>query len=104
MKANEITIEKDNFRFTTDCVAPGKHYKFAMIRGRRMPNSAAQAKFFVDRRITLDVLNMDDVEYLEQLLNKHGYAGEYRYTKSKRWVRLTNIDDLYSAVKKEFNV
>jgi hypothetical protein len=49
------------------------------------------------------VLNLDDVELIENLLNKHNLNGNYKYTKTKIWVRLINENDFKLALKKEYN-
>jgi len=103
MKASEINFkEKNNFLFNTGSWAPRSHYKNVMSTGRLLPCSKAQARFFVQNNIALDVLNNKDVENIEALLHKHGFVGDYTYTKSKRWVRLINQNDLHLALKNEY--
>ena len=82
----------------------GSHYTGVMTLGRVLPSTAAQARYFLHKGIVLDVLNSKDVEIVESLLNKHGFEGDYKYTKSKSWVRLQNTDDLSSAIKAEFSI
>lgn len=72
--------------------------------GAVFPSTKAQAKYFVSQDICLDVLNFEDVQKVESILNKHGFAGDYKYTKSKTWVRLQNTSDLHKALKIEFNL
>ena len=79
------------------------HYKELMKLGRCLPSTPSQAKFFVSNEIRLDILNSRDVLMVETILNKHGYEGDYKFTKSTKWVRLQNNDDLIKAVQLEFN-
>lgn len=103
MKANEImfvTVSANYFSANTK----GGQYKQSMRWGSVFPSTKAQAKFFIKERIQMGVLNNKDVERIEYLLNKHGFSGEYKYTKSREWVRLVNYNDLYSALEKEYNI
>lgn len=104
MKANELDLKKDGFLFNTKTRPARSHYKFIMKMGGILPETKAQAKFFVSNGICLDVLNFDDVLNIEQILNRHGFLGNYVYTKSKRWVRLVNNSDLNLALKLEFQL
>ena len=105
MKANEL-VEMPNDRFTMSVnIYPAKsHYKSIMVLGRVFPSTPAQARFFISKGVCLDVLTRRDVEILERFLNKHGFEGKYRYTKSKLFARLQNDYDLYLALKKEFEL
>lgn len=103
MKANEIIWrETQTFIFSTNEHPAGSHYKFVMRLGRVMPTTKAQARVFVQERQNFDVLNNVDVDRIEALMSKHGYSGEYKYTKSRRWVRLTNPEALHDALRKEY--
>lgn len=104
MKATELNLERNGYNSTCITKKSGSHYKFLMRLGRVFPSTKAQAKHFVSQQVSLDALNMDDVETIETLLNKHSMEGSYRYTKSKIWVRLQNYNDLYDALKLEFNL
>mgnify|MGYP006446943669 CR=1 FL=1 len=104
MKTQEINLKKDGYNFNCGSYAAGSHYKDVMGAGRLFPITKAQAKFFLKEGVILDVLNADDVEVVENILNKHGFSGRYKYTKSKTWVRLMNDLDLHRAIKKEFNL
>jgi hypothetical protein len=105
MKANEL-VEMPNDRFTMSVnFYPAKsHYKQTMLLGRAFPTTATQARFFISKGVCLDVLTRQDVELLERFLNKHGFEGKYRYTKSKLFARLQNGYDLHLALKKEFGL
>lgn len=105
MKANEL-VEMPNDRFTMSVnFYPAKsHYKQTMLLGRAFPTTATQARFFISKGVCLDVLTRQDVELLERFLNKHGFEGKYRYTKSKLFARLQNDYDLHLALKKEFGL
>lgn len=105
MKANEL-VEMPNDRFTMSVnFYPAKsHYKQTMLLGRAFPTTATQARFFISKGVCLDVLTRQDVELLERFLNKHGFEGKYRYTKSKSFARLQNDYDLHLALKKEFGL
>lgn len=105
MKANEIIWnEKKNFIFNTNEYAAGSHYKYLMRLGRVMPTTKAQAKVFINENLNFDALNNVDVDRIEALMSKHGYEGEYKYTGSRRWVKLVNVNDLYEALGKEYNL
>lgn len=103
MKANEIVWKSLCNRYFSANAKSGQ-YKQSMKWGSVFPTTKAQAKYFIEERVQMDVLNNKDVERIEYLLNKHGYTGEYRFTKSRGWVRLENYEDLYSALKKEYNI
>ena len=102
MKASKLKLEKTGYNFSTNTYSAGSHYKFIMKIGRCLPSTKAQAKYFISEGICLDVLNADDVEKVESILNKHGFSGDYRYTKSKRFVRLQNDVDLHVALGMEY--
>lgn len=104
MKANEINLKKQGFTFSANTYASKSHYKLLMKLGRVFPTTNAQARCFVTKGLRMDVLNMNDVEIIENLLNKHGFSGDYKFTKSKTWVRLKNNQDLISALKKEYSL
>jgi hypothetical protein len=103
MKASELQLKKDGYNFNCNTREGRSHYKFVMSLGRCFPSTRAQAKYFVSEGICLSVLNGDDVEKVEAILNKHGFEGDYKFTKSKTWVRLQNHNELYKALKLEFN-
>lgn len=100
MKANEVKLEGINM--VNFNAKPGSHYKIAMHMGRVFPSTRAQAIEFIRSGAVLNVLCGKDVEMIEKFLNKHGYQGEYRYTKSRAFVRLQNNRDLYKAIASEF--
>ena len=104
MTATEINLKKDGYYFNCNTYPARSHYKFIMRLGRVFPTTKAQARYFIAKGIVLDVLNGDDVEKVETMLNKHGFEGNYKFTKSKTWVRLQNTNDLYQALKKEFEL
>lgn len=101
MRANEINWnEKVSYYFSAN-EYKGR-YKFIMGMGRCFPITKAQAKYFVKEGICLDVLNNMDVEKIEKVLNDAGFVGEYKFSKSKTWVRLQNNSDLHKAIKVKF--
>lgn len=100
MKASEIQLQKSGYKMSCNVKPARSHYKHIMMMGRVFPTNAAQARSFTH----LDVLNADDVEVVEQLLNKHGLEGDYIYTKSKHWVRLDNLMQLRAALKAEYGI
>lgn len=104
LKASELTLPNAGYTMSMNIYPPKSHYKFTMRLGRAFPNTSAQAKYFISKGICLDVLNSTDVKLLEQFLNKYGFEGKYRYTKSKTFVRLQNDLDLYNAIKIAFNL
>ena len=104
MKATELKLEIDSFTMSANTRAPRSHYKMLMRIGRVFPTTKAQAIYFIQQGVCLDVLNMDDVNIVEKMLNKYGFEGSYRYTKSNRWVRLENSFDLDKAIKLHFEI
>lgn len=102
MKATEIKLKAEGFNMSANTYAGKSHYKLTMKIGRVFPSTPAQAKFFIKEQVSLSVLNADDVQKVEALLNKYGFEGEYKSTKSKTWVRLQNNEDLYKALKSEY--
>lgn len=101
MKANEILWVNVNDYYFSAKERAGQ-YKWYMKLGGVFPTTKAQAKYFIEEHIELEVLNNKDVERIESMLNKYGYQGEYKFTRSKEWVRLVNYNDLYSSLKSEY--
>ncbi|MBO5803603.1 MAG: hypothetical protein J6R25_00785 [Bacteroidales bacterium] len=82
MRANEIQWNRlDNFVFNANTYGHRQHYKYLMRLGRCLPNTKAQAEYFISKGIHIDVLNNMDVEIIEGILNEVGFTGDYRYTK-----------------------
>lgn len=79
-----------------------EHYEFSMSIGRFFPTTRAQALRFIANGCHIDTLGAPDVDRIEDLLNKHGYVGEYKLTKSGTWARLINVTDLAIALKLEY--
>ena len=102
MKKSELKLEKTGYNLSANTYKARSHYRFKMKMGRCLPSTIAQAKYFISEGICLDVLNMDDVEKIEAILNKHGLSGDYKYTKSKLFVRLQNDVDLHMALEAEY--
>lgn len=102
MKASDINLKQVGYNMSCNIHPKGTNYKESMNRGNAFPCSKAQARYFNSNKLTLDAMNGYDVLRAEQMLNKHGFEGKYRYTKSKSWVRLQNHDDLRAALKKEY--
>lgn len=104
MKAQDIELKQNHFLFNTSTLPARSHYKFFMRTGQLLPATKAQAKYFISAGCCLNILTMDDVINLEDIYNKYGFQGDYRYTKSKRWVRLNNQLDLHEAIAKKFSL
>ena len=104
MKASQLTIEKQGFIMSANVYPAGSHIDLLIRLGRIFPTTSAQAKKFLANTNQMDVLNADDVLLIENLLVKHGFEGNYTATKSGQWVRLQNINDLKSALKKEYSL
>ena len=104
MEARNLNLAQENFTMSCNTYAPKSHYKSVMSLGRVYPTTSAQAKCFLSFGRGFDVLNSKDIEIIELFLNKHGFQGDYQYTKSKSWARLTNICDFETALKKEYNI
>lgn len=103
MKATELNLEKVEYTMLYNPKA-GEHVSALIRLGRLFPKTAAQAKKVISKGIQPDAMNIKDVENMELLLNKHGMSGEYKYTKSKSWVRIDNFGDFFKALKLEFNL
>lgn len=104
MTVSEFELEKVGYTFNCNTRKSGSHYKFHMNYGQIWPTTKAQAKYFVSMGICLSVLNYQDVQIVEAMLNKHGFVGNYKYTKSQIWVRLVNSGDLHKALKAEYGI
>lgn len=104
MKAQELNLKKCGYNFSCISKKAGSHYKSIMRLGRCLPSTQAQVKYFISKGICLDLLNGDDVIKVEGLMNKHGFKGNYKFSKSKTWVRLVNSSDLDKALLLEFNI
>jgi len=93
--------------FTTGLhkVAPRGHYSFYTGRVNFMPQTKTQAKAHVHAINKLGYDNLLMVGQwieLEQFLNKHGFQGDYKLTKSHTMCRLQNIKEYVAAIKLEF--
>jgi hypothetical protein len=97
--------QKDNDVFSLTDLKAHQHYKFlATVCNWGFPNTKAQAEFFVKNVcFTNRLLNSADIEKIEKLLNKHGFEGCYRLTKTKNWGRIQNGIDVSDAFRLEFN-
>jgi len=95
---NMLPIEK--FNLTCKTFAPGAHTTFMASLGRMWPATKAQAKKFY----RIECINSADVERIEATMNKHGYNGRYRLTKSGQFAQLENIEQLQKAIKAEFSI
>ena len=104
MKASKIILEAQNFVFSTNERRSGQHYKYLMYLGRILPTTRAQAHHFIANRCTFDVLNIVDVERIEPIFREFGGAGEYKYSSSRKWVRLVNIEAFYEVLKLKYNL
>lgn len=83
---------------------PHEHNSILIDIGRLIPTHKAQAKRVAQKGIAPDIMNMGDVEIIEAMMNKNGFAGQYKYTRSRNYVRLINYCDWHTSLKKEFNV
>lgn len=99
MKASELNLKKDGYNFNCNSYPKGAHISLLLNIGRCFPSCKSQAVKWSN----FDVLNFEDVQLVEAFLNKHGFFGEYKLTKSGTWVRLVNQDDFKKALKKEYN-
>lgn len=104
MNANEIILDAQNFIFSTNERRSGQHYKYLMNLGRILPTTRAQARYFVANRCKFDALNIVDVERVEAIFCEFGGTGKYKYTGSRRWVRLVNIEAFYEVLKMKYNL
>jgi hypothetical protein len=104
MKTSELNLKTDGYLFNTNEAPARSHYKFLMSIGRRFPSTKEQAKYFVKNQIVFDVLNMDSAIKIDTLMKKHGFEGDFKYTKSQTSVRLQNHNDFYTTLKLEFNL
>lgn len=97
----------EDYLFNTDEYTG--RYKFIMSLGRCFPATKAQAKYFINQKnfpyLNLDVLNLKDAEKIAAFMAENGgFEANFKFTKSKHWVRLTNNDDLKKAVKIKFGI
>lgn len=102
MKAIELNLEKVEYTMLYNPKKAGEHVGMIIRLGRLFPKTKAQAMKVVSRGVQPDVMNFKDVENMEALLSKHNIAGEYKYTKSKQWVRIANYSEFFKALKLEF--
>jgi hypothetical protein len=104
MLASDIILDAQSFIFSTNECSSGKHYKYLMDLGRILPTTRAQARYFVANRCKFDALNIVDVERVEAIFSEFGKCGEYKYTSSRRWVRLVNNNDFCECLKMKYNI
>lgn len=104
MQASKLNLIITGYNHSFRTKKERSHYKWLMSQGSVFPTTKAQAKHYISSCCVIGMLNADDVVMLEDFLNKHGFTGDYRYTKSKKWVRLENQHDLISALKCEYNL
>ncbi len=103
MKASELNLSKDNYYLS--CNDAPYQYRFYFDLSRCFPVKASQAIYIVRKCYFSNwILNRKDVERVESLMNKHGFFGDYRLTKSKTSARLNNVSDFNKALKLEFNL
>lgn len=79
-----------------------RHYDDLARLGVLRPTTPTQVRRFARYGCRLDVLAYPDAVAIEELMNKHGYEGEYQYTKSHYWVRLINVSDYANALSIEY--
>jgi hypothetical protein len=108
MNYAELTTRiQSEFTSSLHKVAPRGHYSFHTGRVNFMPQTKAQAKAHVNAINTSgfdDLLMVGQWVELEQFLNKHGYKGDYKLTKSHTMCRLQNIKEYVAAIKLEFSL
>lgn len=107
MKATDLNLKKHGLMRGVKLVSiiePRKHYDFLMSLGNVFPSTKQQAETFISKGYCLDILNYDDVDYIEKFMTKHGYCGDYQYTNSHKNVRLVNVNELEICIKKEFGL
>lgn len=71
------------------------HKKWLCNIGCFFPKTKAQIKFFLKTSVYFDVLGFGDIVKIESLLNKYGKKGDYIYTKSKKFMRIRNMNDVF---------
>jgi len=104
MKAHELNLENQTFTMSANTYKKGSHIDMLIRLGRVFPTTKAQAVNFIKNTYQMSVLNYEDVIIIDRFMSKHRLVADFKYTKSKVWVKLTNINDLKSALKKEFKV
>lgn len=102
MRANELNLMPQGHNFNLSPIPARAHYLTRLVLGRFFPTTKAQACRFLSAGCRLDVLNYEDVQTVEAILARHGYTGNYKYTRSGEWVQFQNTADLRAAIKKEF--
>jgi hypothetical protein len=103
MEASEINLTRKGWYFLYVQNKNGQHLDLLIRLGRVMPTFKACALKVAKLGAMPNILNIDDVlDYIEPMMNKHGFKGEYHYTKSKDNIRLVNFGDWHSALKMEY--
>lgn len=107
MKFNEFKSTGDGGTVTTARMLsvvrqPRAHYMYALKAGCLLPSTRQQAAAFIRTGWCLDLLGYPDAVAVEGLLSKHGFEGNYVYTKSMGFVRLVNQVDLDKALRAEY--
>lgn len=102
MKATEIKLEQTGYNMMHVQRKNGEHNDVVIRLGRLIPTLKAQALKVARSGIAPDVLNLNDVKLIEELMNEFGFEGDYKYTKSKTWVRLQNYGDWHKALKMKY--
>ena len=100
------TITNNTFNSPLLTFKSGEHYSDFLGKITFMPTTVAQAKAQVKKiKNGYDNLLMcGEWNLIELFLNKHGFNGQYNLTKSRTMCRLANVNDLVSAIKKEFQL
>lgn len=101
-KADITWNELESTNFSANPIPSGFPYKRQMYKGKAFPITKAQALFFVKMGCLLSELNSEDVRVIELLMNKHGLAGNYRYSHNGM-VKLINASELDKALRLEYN-
>lgn len=88
-----------------EILKPNSHYKH-YISGNAviMPSTAAQAKWMIQKGFKLGLLNEEDANFIVGYMGSFGFKARFTPSKSGRWVRLQNHNDLYKCFKAKFKI
>lgn len=99
---NAITEKANGFTSLYVPKKAGEHLTNLIGLGRVFPITKAQAKKVYYGGDFDSLYNTDVEQLIEPLMNKHGFNGVYKLTKSGRFCRLENMLEFKKALKLEF--
>ena len=82
---------------------PRKHEQYFLMQlGRKFPATLAHAKYWIKNELKFDVISDNNLLNAKMYFDKINFTPEYKFTKSKTFVRLVNSDGLNQCIINHF--